>query len=100
MNEHCTVWVCIDCMHHHANGECGGCHAPEGHEGGEPLNRLDPSNTAMGMLRSEHRGENFCGDVDECDCEVDTFSRSACDGCGSGFAGERHAMTVFEGAAA
>jgi hypothetical protein len=91
-----TIWVCRDCMHHHANGECGSCHAPEGHEGGEPLSMTDPRYLAAGMMRSKHRGENFCGDVDQCDCETDTFSRSSCEGCGSYLHGERHAMTVFE----
>lgn len=90
-----TIWVCVDCLMHHANGECGSCHADEGHDE-EPLNLVDFRKVAMGMMRSEHRGENFCGDVDECDCETDTFSTSRCEGCGSWLHGERHAMTLFE----
>lgn len=29
MENYGTIWVCQDCMLHHANGECGGCHDDE-----------------------------------------------------------------------
>lgn len=87
-----TLWVCINCIHHHANGECGDCHREEGHEGGEPLSRVDYTKSSMGMGWEEHE----CGyGVDECDCETKTFSTSSCDGCGSDYHGERHAMTEW-----
>jgi hypothetical protein len=114
-----TIWVCQDCMLHHANGECGGCY--EGHEE-EPLSTIgDDFHVAMGMARDEHScreceghydtddaltsgvgiGEPvFCDGTcqpmpDECDCETNTFSTSQCEGCGSYLHGERHAMTLF-----
>lgn len=101
--ESVTIWVCVDCIMHHANGECDGCH--EGHDE-EPLSLLDPANTAMGMRYSEH--DEGCpnhfpegadttqasGDV-ECDCETNTHSMSQCQGCGSWLHGERHAMTIW-----
>lgn len=95
-----TIWVCVNCIMHHANGECGDCHNPDGHEGGEPLNLLDPKFSAMGMGWEDHneechvftsRGE----DRDECDCETNTYSTSTCEGCGSTYHGERHAMTEW-----
>lgn len=95
-----TIWVCTNCIHHAANGECGDCHREEGHEGGEPLSLL--SNEACpGMGWEDHSEE--CGTwtaqgsaVDyECDCETNTFSTSSCDGCGSDYHGERHAMTEW-----
>lgn len=97
-----TIWVCENCIMHHANGECGDCHREEGHEGGEPLNKLNPRYSAMGMAYEEHAedclfhtmGSGAPGDY-ECDCEQDTFSTSSCDGCGSHYHGTRHAMTEW-----
>lgn len=94
--ESVTIWVCVDCIMHHANGECGGCHDDEVGHDREPLNLLDPANTAMGMTQEGHA----CGRQDdtyfgECDCETNTFSTSRCEGCGSWLRGERHAMTVW-----
>lgn len=90
-----TIWVCVDCMLHHANGECGSCSDLYGPHDEEPLSLLMGQHYAMGMVRGEHLGENFCGDVDECDCETNTYSTSQCEGCGSWLHGERHAFTVF-----
>jgi hypothetical protein len=95
-----TIWVCVDCMLHHANGECGGCH--EGHVA-EPLSAIgDDFHVASGMAYEEHaedclrrtQGSDAPGDY-ECDCETDTYSTSQCEGCGSYLHGERHAMTLF-----
>ena len=93
-----TIWVCQDCMLHHANGECGGCH--EGHDE-EPLSAIEAPNTvAMGMAWDEHADDcpnrvgDYLTDV-ECDCETNTYSTSQCEGCGSYLHGERHAMTLF-----
>lgn len=103
-----TIWVCIDCMLHHANGECGGCH--EGHDQ-EPLSAIEaPFTVAMGMTLSEHAEGCLWRDLAkrsprsgdpalenyECDCETNTYSTSQCDGCGSWLHGERHAMTLFK----
>jgi hypothetical protein len=47
-----------------------------------------------GMLDSEHScGREDGKEVDECDCEQNPFSTSACDGCGSPFHGAREAVT-------
>lgn len=102
-----TIWVCQDCMLHHANGECGSCHDRYGHDC-TPLSMLSNSEyVAMGMAYSEHAEDcaNYypvgadttqaSGDV-ECDCETDTHSTSQCEGCGSYLHGERHAMTLFK----
>lgn len=71
-----TLWVCVDCMLHHANGECGGCH--EGHDE-EPLSSIEhPNRLAMG------------------DDEPDPYSTSQCEGCGSYLHGERHKMALFD----
>lgn len=100
MENYGTIWVCQDCMLHHANGECGGCH--EGHDE-EPLSAIgDDFHAAMSMAWSEHaddcRTERQVngGDSHECDCETNTFSTSQCEGCGSYLHGERHAMTLFK----
>jgi hypothetical protein len=83
-----TIWVCVDCMLHYANGECGSCH-DDGHDE-EPLSLLTGQDFAMGGEHSEEcEGE-------DCDCETDIFSRSQCEGCGSWLHGERHAFTIFE----
>ncbi|MFD6249902.1 hypothetical protein [Streptomyces roseolus] len=92
-----TIWVCQDCMLHHANGECGGCH--EGHDE-EPLSSIGEGfHVAMGMLASKHPCtadyEPMQEREHECDCETNTFSTSQCEGCGSHLHGERHAMTLF-----
>ncbi len=89
-----TLWVCQDCIMHHANGECGSCHDDSHDE--EPLHHVDYRTSAMGLARAEHK----CGRQDdtyfgECDCETKSYSTSSCDGCGSYLHGERHAMTEW-----
>lgn len=111
-----TIWVCGDCLHHHANGECGTCHN-EGHKRAEmPLKLIrKPFSVAMGMGWDEHNDECIryvvtdltdrfpdmvwpdVPDDYECDCEESSFSTSQCEGCGSYLYGERHAMTLFKG---
>ena len=96
MNENYgTIWVCVDCIMHHANGECGSCH--NGEHDKLPLLLIDhPYYVAMGMAHEEHScGREDGVDVLECDCETNTFSTSQCEGCGSYLHGERHAMTLF-----
>jgi hypothetical protein len=100
---HGTIWVCMDCMLHHANGECGSCSDMYGPHDEEPLSAVEaPFTVAMGMAYSEHsedcetRIQGRVPDNYECDCETDTFSTSQCEGCGSHLHGERHAMTLFK----
>jgi hypothetical protein len=109
-----TIWVCVCCLFHDANGECGDCHSEHGHDE-EPLSAIgDGYSVTSGMGWEDHSDdclqhiihdlkERF-PDVDwpdvpgdyECECETDTFSRSQCDGCGSYLHGERHGMTLWK----
>ena len=108
-----TIWVCGDCLHHHANGECGSCHN-DNHDA-EPLGSIEDGFTvAMGMGWDDHDMDclrfviwdlnNGYPDMNwpevpddyECDCERIEFSHSWCDGCASFLYGERHAMTLFK----
>lgn len=98
-----TIWVCQDCMLHHANGECGSCNDIYGPHDEEPLSAVEaPYTVAMGMAYEEHaedcetRIHGRVPDGYECECETNTFSTSCCEGCGSWLHGERHAMTLFE----
>jgi hypothetical protein len=110
-----TIWVCQDCLMHHANGECGSCSDLYGPHDEEPLSAIEaPFTVAMGMGWADHGDDCLTHvirdlearfpDVDwpdvpgdyECDCETNTFSTSQCEGCGSYLHGERHAMTLFK----
>jgi hypothetical protein len=100
-----TIWVCTDCLMHHANGECGSCHDDEHGHDEEPLSSIGEGfHVAMGMSYEEHdescerhtKGSDAADDH-ECDCETRTYSTSQCEGCGSYLHGERHAMTLFKG---
>jgi len=71
-----TIWVCRDCMLHHANGECGSCHHEEGHDE-EPWSAI------------EDGFHVFMGD------ETNDYSRSQCEGCGSWLHGERYAFMLW-----
>lgn len=98
MSETYTIWVCVDCIHVHANGECA-----EGADR-EPLALLDGMDVTMGLMREEHactdeQGRTAHDRGEECECETTDFSWTSCDGCGSTLGGERHAMTVWEKAA-
>lgn len=114
MENYGTIWVCVDCMLHHANGECGSCHDDEGHDE-EPLSSIEaPFTVAMGMGWEDHDDECLTHVINdmktrhpeidwpdvpdgyECECAQDTFSTSQCAGCGSWLHGERHAMTLFK----
>lgn len=98
MQNYGTIWVCQCCMLTHASGEC----CSELYYGQDPdhdpLSSIgDGFHVAMGSVQEEHS----CGRQDdtyfgECDCEINTFSRSPCEGCGSWMNGERHAMTLFK----
>lgn len=91
-----TIWVCADCMLHHANGECGTCYTEEGHDR-DVFNLYHPKDLTMGMLDTEHNCvPDWDGSRIDCDCETDSFSWYPCEGCGSALGGERHAFTVWE----
>lgn len=96
-----TIWVCIDCAMHQANGECDSCHDSHGHDR-EPLGAVAAQHRATaGMLHEEHAETcevrilgHWPSDY-ECDCATNPFSRSRCEGCGSWLHGERHALTLL-----
>lgn len=92
-----TVWVCTDCMLVEANGECDP-YRPE--DLPEPLSAIPArERLTLGMGWEDHgcgRTEQSWRDGVECDCEVNPFSTSACDGCGDWHHGERHAMTAWK----
>lgn len=115
-----TIWVCLSCMGHHANGDCGDCYLseagmPDKHDE-EPLSKIElPYNVSMGMAWEDHNDECLTfiinslkathpdirwpevpGDY-ECACDEIDFSHSQCEGCGSYLHGERYAMTLFKG---
>lgn len=98
MSNTCTIWVCRDCMLHHANGECGSCHTDEGHDR-EPMGLIDRpmsgrDTVTMGTLEHSESCELVEG-LDYCNCEIRDHSTSPCGGCGSVLHGERHAFTLW-----
>lgn len=88
---HSEIWVCVDCMLDHANGECDP-YRPE--DLPEPWSAVDQSrfHVAMGGTHAEGCDR---GDDNDCDCETDKFSTSRCEGCGDSHHGERHLFTLF-----
>lgn len=97
LSETCTIWVCQNCMLHRCNGECGDCHNEDGHDR-EPW-ALEVE-AIMGMMWDQHNAD--CYNFPEgtaanwpCDCETNTYSTAACEGCGSTLHGERHAFTLW-----
>ena len=84
-----TVWLCVDCTQVLANGELGDDSVPET----EPLGRIaDTDEITLGMSSEEHACSE---DTEECDCELQSFSWSQCDGCGSWLGGSRDAATLW-----
>lgn len=90
---HSEIWVCVDCMLAHANGEFDELDRPAGEPA--PWSDVDQDrfDVATGGEHSEHCEGEEGGN--ECECAVDTFSKSQCEGCGSWLAGERHLFTLF-----
>lgn len=85
-----TIWVCIDCLCTR-EGE-----APETTER-EPWGNLPTDEVTCGLLDEEHacQREPHPDGSRECDCEKVDFSTRDCDACGSHYAGERHAYTLW-----
>jgi len=96
-----TIWVCVDCLMHAANGECGSCH--DGPHDMEPLGAIgDGYSVTPGMTYEDHEddclirgGRDNAPDDYECECEHNSFSTSQCEGCGSWLHGKREAMTLW-----
>lgn len=97
-NEQPTVpqWICIHCYIHLVNGDCtevDTCTPGSGDEH-DPLHLFGYMGVTPGMLSEYHSCVREDGEgVDECKCEHNTHSRSACDGCGDYCHGEREAVT-------
>jgi len=85
------IWVCVDCMLIHANGECDPGRDPSEPE---PWAAVDQSRFDVAMGGTHREGCDRTDDTD-CDCETDTSSTSRCEGCGSFLHGERHLFTLF-----
>lgn len=103
MSDYATAWVCEDCYfaHHYGFTE----HEGEFFAGEsdiasdrEPLALLDGCELADNTC-SNHDGtdDSDCSHCDQDGYEdgIDTFSMSACDGCGSGLGGARYRLAVF-----
>lgn len=84
-----TVWVCVDCYYaHHGLSDCG-----EVQPQSEPLALLSDADVTAGLFYEQHD----CDSPEQCsgECEVQEFSWSRCEGCGSRLGGSRHALTVW-----
>jgi len=93
--EHTAIWLCVDCMVLHANGELPTDPNPEEPE---PLCLIGPGEQlTAGMLAEEHEcgWTGWSAERPECDCERQEFGRHRCGGCGTDLAGERHAATLW-----
>ena len=99
-NETATVpmWICTHCYIHLVNGDCTETDTCEfgAEDENDPLWKFGDMEIAPGMAWENHADEcNAAASEgrDECDCETNTFGTSACEGCGSPYHGERHAVT-------
>ena len=99
----CSGWACTDCLMELANGESPVDLSEE--ELAERQAGIQARNAGynltLGMLREEHSCVDDAGQTEadrggECDCEVNTFSWSPCDVCGSNLGGERHAVSFWK----
>lgn len=99
----CSGWCCTDCLILLANGEApADLTESEVTAWQEQIDlRNHGYNLTLGMLREEHSCTNANGQTagdlgGECDCEVNSFSWSPCDVCGSNLGGERHAVSFWK----
>lgn len=89
-------WICIHCYIHLVNGDCTEVDTctPGSEDEHDPMRLFGDMYVTSGTLSEEHScGREDGKDVDECDCERNTFSWSACDGYGDSSGGEREAVT-------
>lgn len=89
-----TVWVCTDCLLADAYGDCDPDRAADLPA---PLSMIgDGHSLTSGMMDSDHG--DWCTPADreeQCNCGMQEFSTSRCDGCGDSLHGTRHAMTLW-----
>ena len=88
-----VIWVCIDCTISAVNDE-----QPTDRPDTEPaLWSLWPDakmgDITHGMMSSNHGCDYPAAYAEDCDCEHDSFSWTACGGCGSTLGGTRDAFT-------
>lgn len=87
-----TQWVCTHCFIHMVNGDCTETDTCGTGVIPEPMHLFGNMEVTPGSLDHECRDEG--GELaDECECERQSFTWSACDGCGDPCGGERHAVT-------
>lgn len=90
----CTYWVCIDCRMAKETGAVG-------EDAETPMEQtwslIETGQTVTaGLMREEHAcGIEIGEDVEECECDLDDFSKTPCDGCGQYLAGQRFGYTVW-----
>lgn len=93
--ETATLWVCTDCLMKEANDDLSGADA-EMQAQYPAMSKLAGEDVSLGMTQDGHAcGRENGSFFGECECETDPFSSSQCDGCGSPYAGERHALTLW-----
>lgn len=100
----CSGWACTDCLVLLANGEdpADTMTQLEINDWHREIDRRNAGyEITLGMLREDHSCQDENGNTasdngDECNCEVKTFSWSACHVCGSNLGGERHAVSWFK----
>lgn len=91
------IWVCVDC---YLTSQGYGSELDYPDSGNrEPVALIpDTVDVTSGMLSQYHYCETdpTTGELtDECECETQSFSWSACEGCGSHLGGTRHALTLW-----
>lgn len=89
-------WVCEHCLFHLVNGDCtevDTCSPGSGDEN-DPMRLFDGMYATPGTLSEHHECQEGPDERDDdCECETNPFSWSACDGCGSPLGGARYAVT-------
>lgn len=87
-------WICTHCFIHLVNGDCtepDTCPPDPWKPDEGPLHLFGDMHVTPGMLSEYH--DDSCDGDESCGCEENTFSWSACDGCGRNLGGTRHAVT-------
>lgn len=85
------VWVCSDCFIMLVNGEPNYTESDEYND--NLCSQLEGCEPTPGAIQEYHSCDVTRDE--ECYCEVQSFTWSSCEGCGSTFGGERHAVTLW-----
>lgn len=88
------AWICQSCLFMHAYDQTDPSLSPEANRalmtGFEPTDEI-----TVGMLHADHSPYCERWAYGECECGVIEYMKRDCDGCGSPYAGTRHAVTVW-----